>query len=85
MGGRGGNRKEVEWEKRKWGGQSQQPRACVCVCVNERERDGKRENGKQHHPDREEGRTDSVLVSLTDRGGRKVGMRDRRVGRRGAQ
>ena len=41
--------------------------------------------GSITHPDGEEGRTDSMLVSLTDRGGRKVGMRGRREGRKGAQ
>lgn len=33
MGGRGGNRKEVGWEKREsWGGQRQQL-SVLCVCV----------------------------------------------------
>ena len=41
--------------------------------------------GSITHPDWEEGRTDSVIVPLTDRGGRKVGMKDGREGRRGAQ
>lgn len=41
--------------------------------------------GSITHPDWEEGRTDSVLVRLTNRGGRKVELRDRREGRRGAQ
>lgn len=36
-----------------------------CVCVYERER--LRMGGSITHPDREEGRTDSVLVPLTDR------------------
>lgn len=34
--------------------------------------------GSITHPDRGEGRADGVLVPLTDRGGSKVGMRDRR-------
>lgn len=41
--------------------------------------------GSVTHPDWEEERTDSVIVPLTDRGGGKVGMRDRREGTRGAQ
>lgn len=62
MGGREGNRKEVAWEKRRWGGHRLW-RGCVCVYERERLRMG----GSITHPDREEGRTDSVLVPLTDR------------------
>lgn len=63
----------------------------MCVYVRERKRESERERitekmgGSITHPDWEEGRTDSVLVPLTNRGGRKVELRDRREGRRGAQ
>lgn len=75
----------------RWGGQRQQQ--CMCVWEREREREsrGEREAVKEKmggsitHPDWEEERTDSVIVPLTDRGGREVGMRDRRGGARGAQ
>lgn len=50
----GGNRKEGAWEKRRWGGHIQRH---IHVCLRGRERegeesDGKRENGRQHHPPR---------------------------------
>lgn len=56
--------------------------AAMCVCA--RERAGEREAVKEKmggsitHPDWEEERTD--IVPPTDRGGREVGMRDRRGG-----
>lgn len=65
--------------------------AVVCVCVREKGRAGEREAVKEKmggsitHPDWEEERTDSVIVPPPQRGGRKVGMRDRRWGARGAQ
>lgn len=62
VGGREGNRKEVAWEKRRWGGHRLW-RGRVCVYERERLRMG----GSITHPDWEEGRTDSVLVPLTDR------------------
>lgn len=68
MGGREGNRKEVAWEKRRWGGHRLwRGRVCVCVCMKEREGERERMGGSITHPDWEEGRTDSVLVPLTDR------------------
>lgn len=53
-----------------------------------REREAVREKmgGSVTHPDwEEEGRTDSVIILRTARGGRKVAAKGRREGTRGAQ
>lgn len=62
VGGREGNRKEVAWEKRRWGGHRLwRGRVCVCVCMRERE------NGRQHHPPRLGGGEDRQCACASNR------------------
>lgn len=64
-GGRGGNRKEVAWEKRRWGGHRQQ-RKCACVCVGG-VGETVRENGRQHLPPRQGGGEDRQRACPSNR------------------